>query len=225
MEEGSDRRWIVLGVFAVVAVVVVGVVLLSRSGDDSGRDSFADHCKESPVGSPSNLDLECPEAETPPEGSRAVVDTSKGRFVIELDTEDSPHTTASFANLVDEELYTKTRFHRIVPGFVIQGGDPLGDGTGGPGYSVVEAPPANATYTRGVVAMAKSETEPAGTSGSQFFVVTGADAGLPPEYAVLGKVVEGLDVVEAIGKLGTPSQKPKEEVLVDKITIGPGQAG
>jgi cyclophilin family peptidyl-prolyl cis-trans isomerase len=223
MEEAPDRRWLILGAFALAAVVVVAVILIGRGGDGGG-DAFADHCEESPVGSPSNLDLNCPDAETPPVGSTAIVDTSKGRFVIALETESSPFTTASFANLVEEELYTKTRFHRIVPGFVIQGGDPLGDGSGGPGYSVVEPPPAGAAYTRGVVAMAKTEADPPGTSGSQFFVVTGADAGLPAEYAVLGKVVEGIDVVERIGKLGTPSQKPKETILVDKITIEPGQA-
>ena len=74
---------------------------------------------------------------------------------------------------------------------MIQGGDPLGTGTGGPGYTVVEKPPANLAYTKGTVAMAKSSAEPPGSSGSQFYVVTGADAGLPPEYALVGKVSEG----------------------------------
>ena len=105
---------------------------------------------------------------------------------------------------------------------MIQGGDPLGTGTGGPGYKVVEKPPANLAYTKGVVAMAKSSAEPPGTSGSQFYVVTGADAGLPPEYALVGKVSKGIDVVERIGKLGTPSEKPKQTVLIEKITIEKG---
>ena len=86
---------------------------------------------------------------------------------------------------------------------MIQGGDPLGTGTGGPGYSVDEKPPANLAYTKGVVAMAKSSAEPPGRSGSQFFVVLAPDAGLPPEYALVGKVDKGFDVVERIGKLGT----------------------
>ena len=105
---------------------------------------------------------------------------------------------------------------------MIQGGDPLGTGTGGPGYSVVEKPPANLAYTKGVVAMAKSSAEPPGSSGSQFYVVTGADAGLPPEYALVGKVSEGFDVVERIGKLGTPSEKPKQTVLIETMTIEKG---
>ena len=105
---------------------------------------------------------------------------------------------------------------------MIQGGDPLGTGTGGPGYTVVEKPPANLAYTKGIVAMAKSSAEPPGSSGSQFFVVTGADAGLPPEYALVGKVDQGFDVVERIDKLGTPAEKPKQTVLIEKITIEKG---
>ena len=119
----------------------------------------------------------------------------------------APKTANSFAFLAEEGFYDDLDFHRIVPEFVIQGGDPLGTGTGGPGYSVDEKPPANLAYTKGTVAMAKSSAEPPGRSGSQFFVVTGADAGLPPEYALVGKVSEGIDVVERIGNLGDPGTK------------------
>ena len=91
----------------------------------------------------------------------------------------------------------------MVAGFVIQAGDPLGTGEGGPGYKVEEAPPGDLTYGKGVVAMAKTETEPPGTSGSQFFVVTADDAQLPPDYALLGRVTRGMDVVERIGAVET----------------------
>ncbi len=141
----------------------------------------------------------------------AVVQTSCGSFEIELDTKQAPITTNSFAYLAEEGFYDDLTFHRIVPEFVIQGGDPLGTGTGGPGYKVVEKPPANLAYTKGVVAMAKSSAEPPGTSGSQFYVVTGADAGLPPEYALVGKVSEGLDVVERIGKLRDAGRKTETD--------------
>jgi cyclophilin family peptidyl-prolyl cis-trans isomerase len=80
-------------------------------------------------------------------------------------------------------------------------------------------PPANAKYTKGVVAMAKTGAEPPGTSGSQFFVVTGADAGLPPDYAVVGKVTDGLDVVERIGELGDASEQPTQPVVIQKVTV------
>ena len=150
---------------------------------------------------------------------RLVVQTNKGPFTIELDRETAPCTSASFVSLAQKGFFNGIKFHRIVPGFVIQGGDPTGKGSGGPGYSTVDVPPDDAQYTKGVVAMAKTPTEPAGTSGSQFFVVTAEDAGLPPEYAVLGKVVEGLDVVEKIGKLGGPDERPTEPVEIETVKV------
>jgi cyclophilin family peptidyl-prolyl cis-trans isomerase len=149
----------------------------------------------------------------------AVVETSCGTFDIALDTKRAPKTVDSFVFLTTNGFYDGLDFHRVVPGFVIQGGDPLGTGTGGPGYSVDEKPPANLSYTKGTVAMAKSSAEPPGRSGSQFFVVLAPDAGLPPEYALVGKVDKGLDVVERIGKLGTPAEKPKQTVLIEKLSI------
>src|ERR671938_355848 len=96
-------------------------------------------------------------------------------------------------------FYDGLAFHRIVPDFVIQGGDPAGNGSGGPGYTVVEPPPSSLKYTPGVVAMAKTQAEPAGASGSQFFVVTGSQAQvLTPDYALLGRVTGGMDVVSKI---------------------------
>jgi cyclophilin family peptidyl-prolyl cis-trans isomerase len=148
--------------------------------------------------------------------------TNFGRFDIRLDVRDSPCTTSSFAALVRKGFFDGTRFHRIVPGFVIQGGDPTATGQGGPGYTVQDVPPANATYTRGVVAMAKTNAEPPGTSGSQFFVVTGADVGLPPQYAILGTVTKGLPVIERIGKLGNPAnERPTRKVVVQRMTVTP----
>jgi peptidyl-prolyl cis-trans isomerase B (cyclophilin B) len=156
----------------------------------------------------------------------ATVDTSCGRFDIALDTSSSPKTVNSFAYLSKKGLYDNTAFNRIVPHFVIQGGDPLENGTGGPGYAVVEPPPRNARYTMGTVAMAKASVAPNGQSGSQFFVVTAADAGLPPNYAILGKVSSGLDVVKTIGTLGDPASgskgTPLATVLIRHITVSGG---
>lgn len=146
--------------------------------------------------------------------------TNCGSFTIALAVRTSPATTASFASLVQKRFFDGTVFHRIVPGFVIQGGDPTATGGGGPGYTTVDRPPADTRYTHGVVAMAKTSTQPAGTSGSQFFVVTEADAGLPPVYAVLGKVVRGLDVVDRIGKLGDPAtEQPTQTVEIEQATL------
>jgi peptidyl-prolyl cis-trans isomerase B (cyclophilin B) len=122
---------------------------------------------------------------------------------------------------VKKGFFDGTIFHRIVPGFVIQGGDPTGTGTGGPGYSTVDVPPSDARYTKGVVAMAKAGNEPPGTAGSQFFVVTAEDARLPPEYALLGKVTSGMDVVEKIGTLGDPqTEQPTKRIVIEKATLG-----
>ena len=148
------------------------------------------------------------------------VNTNCGSFTIALDQRASPATAASFVALTKKGFFDGTIFHRIVPGFVIQGGDPTGTGTGGPGYSTVDKPPAGVAYTKGVVAMAKTGDEAPGTSGSQFYVVTGADAGLPPEYAVLGKVTRGLGVTQKIGKLGDPAtEMPTQTVAIETATV------
>jgi peptidyl-prolyl cis-trans isomerase B (cyclophilin B) len=149
--------------------------------------------------------------------------TSCGSFTIRLDQRTSPNAAASFASLARNGFFDKTIFHRIVPQFVIQGGDPTASGTGGPGYSTRDRVPRDAAYNRGVVAMAKAENEPSGTAGSQFFVVTGAGAGLTPDYALLGKVTKGMRAVQAIGRLGDPASggagTPLQSVVIEKATV------
>ena len=156
----------------------------------------------------------------------ATVDTSCGRFAIQLDSSTQPKTVNSFVYLSKKGFYDDTTFNRIVPGFVIQGGDPLQGGSGGPGYTVVEPPPSNATYRSGTVGMARPPDAPHGQSGSQFFVVTAADAGLPPNYAILGKVTSGFDVVKRIGTLGDRSSgdagTPLATVVIRRVTVGRG---
>jgi peptidyl-prolyl cis-trans isomerase B (cyclophilin B) len=150
----------------------------------------------------------------------AHVSTSCGAFDIKLDAKRAPNTGGSFVTLARRGFYDGLTFHRIVAGFVIQGGDPEGSGNGGPGFSVTEAPPEDLKYEKGVVAMAKTQTEAAGTSGSQFFVVTGEDVGLPPDYALLGKVTKGQDVIDRIGVVEVgPDEKPTEPVVIEKIEI------
>ena len=146
--------------------------------------------------------------------------TNCGDITIRLDVKDSPKTTASFVSLVRRHFFVGTIFHRIIPNFVIQGGDPTGTGTEGPGYETVEPPPGSTRYTDGVVAMAKTETEAAGTAGSQFFIVIEPDAKLPPVYAVLGKVTKGLDVAKTIGNFGDPSTGEITRLIeIEKATV------
>ena len=149
--------------------------------------------------------------------------TSCGSFTIRLAQRISPNAAASFASLARSGFFDDTIFHRIVPGFVIQGGDPTASGTGGPGYSTRDRVPQSASYDVGVVAMAKAGNEPAGTAGSQFFVVTGAGAGLTPDYALLGQVTKGMKVVQAIGRLGDPASggagTPLQSVVIENAAV------
>jgi peptidyl-prolyl cis-trans isomerase B (cyclophilin B) len=147
--------------------------------------------------------------------------TNCGSFTIRLAVRTSPHITASFFDLAKKGFFTRTYFHRIVPGFVIQGGDPTGTGTGGPGYSTVDKPPGRTTYRKYLAAMAKTQLEPAGTAGSQFFVDL-QDVQLPPDYGVLGTVFKGRRVVDKIGKLGNPNDpqgRPTKIVEILKTTV------
>jgi cyclophilin family peptidyl-prolyl cis-trans isomerase len=223
-EQRRDPRLIILAVFALVAIGVVAAILISRGGeDDSSTVAGAPGCEQVEEPQPKQARLRAPrQTLRRGEAVTAVVDTSCGTFEIALDTTRAPKTANSFAYLAEQGFYDGLPFHRIVPDFVVQGGDPLGNGTGGPGYSVDERPPANLAYTRGIVAMAKSAAEPPGRSGSQFYVVTGADAGLPPDYALVGEVSGGMDVVDRIGSLGTPTERPRQTVVIDRVTIEKG---
>jgi peptidyl-prolyl cis-trans isomerase B (cyclophilin B) len=148
--------------------------------------------------------------------------TNCGKIAIQLDVKQAPRTTSSFAYLVGRGFYNDLTFHRVAADFVIQGGDPNGDGSGGPGYTIVERPPANLRYTRGTVAMAKTGTDPAGASGSQFFIVTEREAELPPQYALVGRVVGTMAGVNAIAKLPTiPPQdgEPIHPVVISRASL------
>lgn len=153
------------------------------------------------------------------------LETNCGKIEIALDVKQAPKTAASFAYLVRRGFYDSLTFHRVVPGFVIQGGDPDGNGSGGPGYTVVEKPPPDTQYGKGVVAMAKTASDPSGASGSQFFIVTGSDAGLPPQYALLGTVVGGQSTVQRISHVSTEAgpdgedSTPSIPIVIDQATL------
>lgn len=194
-------------------------------GDDETSSQSAPGCTAVESQEPREpAPQEAPSIELNPDLTHtAVVKTNCGEFTITLDPGRSPHAAASFASLANAGYFDGTVFHRIVPGFVIQGGDPTATGTGGPGYSTVDTPSPDTTYTNGIVAMAKAGTEPRGTAGSQFFVVTGDELALAPDYAVIGEVTSGLDVVARIGKLGDPAtEQPTATVVVESVEIRRG---
>jgi peptidyl-prolyl cis-trans isomerase B (cyclophilin B) len=214
--------------FAVLLLMCA--LLVAACGDDDSSDASestsapaASACETAELPEPKGEgDLAKPQARL--DGSKtyvATVSTNCGDFEITLDAKQGPRTGGSFKALADDGFYDGLTFHRIVAGFVIQAGDPKGDGTGGPGYSVVEAPPQGLSYTKGVVAMAKTDADAAGTSGSQFFVVTAEDAQLPPQYALLGKVTKGQEVVDKIGVVETDpaTDAPVEPIVISSIDV------
>lgn len=151
----------------------------------------------------------------------AEVRTSLGTMIIELDPEAAPGTVNNFVSLSRYGFYDDLIFHRIIEGFVIQGGDPTGTGAGGPGYRFDDELPVSGAYQIGSVAMANSGPN---TNGSQFFIISGDDGTqVPPLYSLFGQVVDGLDVVEAIQTVGTDSSdSPLDAVIIESITITEG---
>lgn len=148
----------------------------------------------------------------------AVLDTSLGQMTIALDAAAAPKTVNNFVVLARYRYYEGIIFHRIINGFMCQGGDPTGTGTGGPGYKFEDELPAPNTYKIGSVAMANAGPN---TNGSQFFIVSGANGvGLPPLYSLFGQVTEGLDVVEKMQNVKTArGDKPHDDLIINSVTI------
>jgi cyclophilin family peptidyl-prolyl cis-trans isomerase len=147
----------------------------------------------------------------------ATMVTSHGTMEILLDAAAAPVTVNSFVYLARFHYYDGIVLHRIIPGFVLQGGDPTGTGAGGPGYRFEDELPKPGRYQVGSFAMANAGPN---TNGSQFFIISGPNGvGLPPLYSLFGQVVKGLDVVAAIDAIGTPSGRPKESVVIESVTI------
>jgi peptidyl-prolyl cis-trans isomerase B (cyclophilin B) len=200
-----------------VALVLLAVLAAGCGGDDSDPGPVVDSC-DVEIQDPSRA----PELEPLDPGSKPRIEfaTSHGNFTVQVDPVSAPCNGDSMVDLAKDGFFDGTRFHRIVPGFIIQGGDPTATGNGGSGYTTIDAPKPDTAYTRGVVAMAKSQFEQPGTGGSQFFIVTADNANLPPDYAVVGKVVEGLDVVEKIGKLGNArTERPTEKIVIESTKV------
>ena len=143
--------------------------------------------------------------------------TNKGAMTIALDAIGAPVTVNNFVFLARWHYYDGIIFHRIIPGFMCQGGDPEGKGFGGPGYKFEDELPKPGRYEIGSLAMANAGPN---TNGSQFFIISGPDGvGLPPAYSLFGKVIKGLDVINAIEATGSRSGQPSEPVIIETVTI------
>ena len=153
------------------------------------------------------------------EGKRygATISTTQGDISVELFVGESPNTANNFAFLAKEGYYDDTVIHRVVPGFVVQMGDPTGSGTGGPGYRFSDELSAarNRGYERGTLAMANAGPD---TNGSQFFICLD-NVRLPPAYAVFGEVSDGMDVVDAIAAVPLNRERPREDVVVNQVRM------
>jgi cyclophilin family peptidyl-prolyl cis-trans isomerase len=148
----------------------------------------------------------------------ATIHTSCGDIDVELYSQEAPRTANNFAFLAREGFYDATVVHRVVPGFVVQMGDPTGTGTGGPGYRFADelASARNRGYPRGTLAMANSGRD---TNGSQFFICLD-DVGLPPQYAVFGEVTSGMEAVDRIAAVPLNGERPRQTVFVESVTLG-----
>jgi peptidyl-prolyl cis-trans isomerase B (cyclophilin B) len=183
----------------------------ASSGDETG-------CKPAKPGKAKVPHPSKPKGKLDPKKSYVVtVDTNCGSFGIKLAVKQAPKTDASFVSLVKQGFYDGLTFHRVVPDFVLQGGDPNGDGTGGPGYSVTKAPPAGYTYKLGDVAMAKTQDAPPGAAGSQFFVISGPDGEqLPPDYGIAGHAGDAASkaTIRRIARLAVTDGPPSQPVYI-----------
>jgi cyclophilin family peptidyl-prolyl cis-trans isomerase len=204
----STTTWLVLGgvgVIAALAVLAYAAGWIGRPGPSPSpspalRASFAN------LAPPSATPLASPPAEPSGDGTTATIHTDLGDIVIEIYTDSAPVAATNFSNLAKVGFYDGVGFHRLVPNFMIQGGDPLGTGGGGPGYTIPDEPVVG-SYTRGVVAMAR--TSAPNSQGSQFFIVVKDSPFLAGGgYTIFGMVTSGMDVVDQIVNLPTANDEP-----------------
>ena len=223
---------------AIAAVVALGLSLFAAAlisvmgssaepaADEAAQEPDTERCPP-PDGAPEPEPREYdgpPEMTVDPESTYvATVETTCGQVLLELDPEGAPMATNSFVFLAEDGYFEGVPFHRVVPGFVIQGGDPTGTGTGGPGYSfedeldtAEQLVDEHGAYPRGVLAMANSGPD---TNGSQFFITVGDPTGLTPDYTVFGEVLEGMDVVDRIVDEPAESQMALDPVRIVGVEI------
>lgn len=199
----------------------LALVLSACAGAATGAPIAVPSAVPSASALPSTATASCPTsvpAPLPAGKTRTVeIKTAKGSITIKVEADLGPLAAGNFVALAGCGFYNGVVFHRLVPGFVIQGGDPTGTGTGGPGYQFADDP-VTIPYTRGVVAMANAGPN---TNGSQFFIIL-ADNSLPPSYSVFGHVTAGMDVVDVIAALpnsGPPNNAAIDPVAMDAVTV------
>jgi cyclophilin family peptidyl-prolyl cis-trans isomerase len=202
---------------AVLAVLVLAAAVSACSGETATPSPVTPSAEPSQTGAAST----CPTAQPDPlpagETRTVTIDTAVGSIVIKVEADLGPLAAGNFVALAGCGFYDGVVFHRLMPGFVIQGGDPTGTGSGGPGYQFPNDP-VTVAYDRGVVAMANAGVD---TNGSQFFIVL-VDNDLTPNYSVFGRVTAGMEVVDAIAagpSTGGQEGRALEPVTMDRVTV------
>jgi cyclophilin family peptidyl-prolyl cis-trans isomerase len=224
----NNTNWIIF----IVAIIVLAIVFIWPSKNAQAPNTGEEHATTTGSQDADVMGAINNNATTTVDMPQVLIKTNKGDITVELYSTESPKTVENFLKLVNEGFYDGTRFHRVIKGFMIQGGDPLSKelskqsqwGTGGPGYTFADEINSNADiyktgYKRGVLAMANSGPN---TNGSQFFIMQ-ADYPLLSNYTIFGKVVDGLDTVDAIATVkttGAPYDRPLDsnEVVIEKMT-------
>jgi cyclophilin family peptidyl-prolyl cis-trans isomerase len=238
----KQRSGLIRGTIAVVAIVGGIGLILVLGGHDSKKTAATTTKKPAATSPPTTATppftkTKC-NNDAPPAGTKrptfskappmtidtaktytATITTSCGTMTAVLDAKNAPIATNNFVFLAQQHFYDGLKWHRDIPNFVIQGGDPKGDGTGGVGYSVRGEPPKDG-YPLGALAAAKTGQDPDGTMGSQFYVVTGADGmALPNQYARFGVVTKGIDVAKTIASFGNTAGTPSRPLYMFKVSI------
>jgi cyclophilin family peptidyl-prolyl cis-trans isomerase len=244
LKRRKQRSGLLRGFFVVLAITLVFAAILWTGRKDSKKttattkESTTTTKKPTPTTAlPAFTKTKC-NNDKPPAGTKrptftkappttidktktytATMTTSCGTITIALDAKNAPVATNNFVFLARQHFYDGLTFHRDIPNFVIQGGDPKGDGSGGPGYSVPGESPKNG-YPLGALAAAKTQNDPNGTMGSQFYIVTGTNGmALPNQYARFGVVSKGIDVARTIESFGSSDGKPTRTLYTFKVTI------
>ena len=212
---------IVLGIIVVAVVIILAVASgndLSKATKNGPASVNPTATKEAPMNSKQYAQAPdvLPEAERI--GKKAKFETNLGNFTIDLFGDKAPKTVSNFIFLAKDGFYNDLTFHRVIEGFMIQGGDPAGDGTGGPGYKFEDEFDNSLTFSKpAILAMANSGPD---TNSSQFFITVAPTPHLNGLHTIFGEVTEGYDVVEKISRVETgASDKPKEAVIIKKIEI------
>lgn len=219
MSKIKEEKEVII-VFIILGIIFGGLFMAIKNSDNKPSQTMS---KSNPSPTKSVKITKEPAAPTAVEvqnkNYEAVLKTSEGDITIQLNSQMTPKTVNNFVTLAKKSFYNNTIFHRVIKGFMIQGGDPKGDGTGGPGYRFADEP-FEGEYERGTIAMANAGPN---TNGSQFFIMHN-DYPLPKNYVIFGKVISGIEVVDKIAEAptefnGRENSKPVNPVKVESVEI------